>query len=77
MKILRTAVLLTSALLLLCGQPASAQPTWQVWTPNWSSVGTIGEDQQTWFVDDNPFELWVLGAYHTGVTSLTDARLVV
>ncbi|MHC4463404.1 MAG: choice-of-anchor N protein [Planctomycetota bacterium] len=54
-----------------------AQPTWQVWTPNWSSVGTIGEDQQTWFVDDNPFELWVLGAYHTGVTSLTDARLVV
>ena len=77
MRIIRVTVLLTGALLLLCGQPASAQPTWQVWTPNWSFVGSIGPDQQTWFVTENPFELWVLGAYHSNVISLTEARLLV
>lgn len=41
--------------------PAMAVPNLQVWSPNWTSVGDSGSDQDTWFVSGSPFDLWIIG----------------
>jgi hypothetical protein len=59
-------------------QPAFAVPTFQVWSPDWEFAGSLNGDEDTWFVTDNPFELWVVGAFSNSgnTTSLTDVTLV-
>lgn len=77
MRILKISIVVVVTLLLVMSQPASAQPTFQVYSPDYIYAGDYYEDQDTWFVIDNPFELWTIGAYHTNVDSLTNVRLIV
>ncbi len=77
MKVLKIPIMVVVTLLLLMSQSASAQPTFQVYSPDAIYAGDYYEDQDTWFVIDNPFELWAIGAYHTNITDLTDVRLIV
>ena len=77
MRILKISIMVVVTLLLVMSQPAWAQPTFQVYSPDYTYAGDYAPDQDTWFVIDNPFELWVLGAYHTNVTALTDVKLLV
>jgi len=76
MKILKIPIMVVVTLLLLMGQPASAQPTIQVWTPDYIYAGDYYEDQDTWFVEPGPFELWVVGAYHYETTTLENMTLI-
>ncbi|HIJ53540.1 MAG TPA: hypothetical protein HPP66_10360 [Planctomycetes bacterium] len=76
MKILKIPIL-GITLILLLSQSASAQPTFQVYSPDYLYAGDYSEDQDTWFVKENPFELWVIGAYHENVTALEGVRLIV
>ncbi len=77
MKVLKIPIVVVVTLLLLMSQPASAQPTFQVWSPDYLYAGDYYEDQDTWFVIDNPFQLWTIGAYHTNVDALTDVTLII
>jgi hypothetical protein len=63
--------------LFLMNQPASAVPTFQVWSPQ-ATAGSYGPDEQTWFVTENPFDLVVAGAYKPDnqVLSLTNVTLL-
>ena len=56
--------------------PAPAQPTFQVYSPDATMAGDFGPDQDTWFVNSSPFELWAIGAYHSNTISLTGATLL-
>jgi len=56
--------------------PAIAIPTLQVWSPNWTSVGDSGSDQDTWFVSSSPFNLWVIGD-GSQTTSIDNLTLIV
>lgn len=56
---------------------ALAQPTFQVYSPDLLYSGSYGPDQDTHFVVDNAFELWVIGAFHNNTLSLTDIRLLI
>lgn len=77
MKILKIPILIITLLLFL-SQSASAQPTFQVYSPDPSAhAGDYYEDQDTWFVTSMSAELWVIGAYHQNVTLLSNVRLVV
>ena len=58
MKVLKIPIMVVVTLLLLMSQSASAQPTFQVYSPDAIYAGDYYEDQDTWFVIDNPFELW-------------------
>jgi hypothetical protein len=77
MKVLKLQVVIVLVLLALVSQSALAQPTFQVYSPDYLYAGDYYEDQDTWFVIQNPFELWTLGAYHVNVDSLTDVTLIV
>lgn len=77
MRILKISIVVVTTSLLLMSQPASAQPTFQVWSPDYIYAGDYGPDQDTWFVESNPFELWTIGAYHTNVAALTNVMLIV
>lgn len=76
MKVLNVSLGLVFAVLLLISQPALSQPTFQVYSPDAVYAGDYGPDQDTWFVVDNPFELWAIGAYHKNTDALTDVRLI-
>lgn len=69
-------MLLLFIALFLMNQPAFAVPTFQVWSPDYVYAGDYFEDEDTWFVDTNPFELWVAGAYKPRTGSLTDVTLL-
>ena len=56
--------------------PAMAVPNLQVWSPNWTSVGDSGSDQDTWFVSGSPFDLWVIGD-GPQTTSIVSLMLIV
>ena len=75
MKILKIPILVIT-LILLMSQSALAQPTFQVYSPG-ATAGDYYEDQDTWFVIDNPFDLWTIGAYHTNDTALDFVTLIV
>jgi len=77
MKVLKLQIVIVLALIALISQSALAQPTFQVFSPDYLYAGDYYEDQDTWFVIQNPFELWTIGAYHTNVLSLTDVTLIV
>ncbi len=63
--------------LLFLTNPLLAQPTFQVWSPDWIFASDYGTDQATWFVDSNSFELWIVCAYHQNTDALSDIRLLV
>ena len=65
------------ALAILCvfSTPVVAQPTFQVFSPDYTFWGNWGPDEDTWFVTDSSFEIWAIGAYH-GETSLTNGTLL-
>ena len=63
-------------IVLLISQLVSAQPTFQVWSPDYIYAGDYYEDEDTWFVDSSTFELWAVAAYHNEV-SITDVKLLV
>jgi hypothetical protein len=70
-------ILLLFITLFLVSQPAFAVPTFQVWSPDFEFVGDLNGDQQTWFVTESPFDLWVIGAYQPNWTGdLTDVTLL-
>jgi len=52
-----------------------AIPNLQVWSPNWTSVGDNGPDEDTWFVSASPFDLWVIGD-GPQTESITDLKLI-
>jgi len=75
MKRLKLITLLLIASFVM-NQQVFAVPTFQVYSPQ-GTAGSIGEDQQTWFVTDSSFELVVAGAFTNGFTSLTNVTLLV
>jgi hypothetical protein len=77
MKVLKLQIMIVCALIALMSQSALAQPTFQVWSPDYLYAGDYYEDQDSWFVIQNPFELWTVGAYHTNTDALMYTRLVV
>ena len=66
MKVLNVSIVLFVAVSLLMGQSLVAQPTFQVWSPDWDSISAVpNPDEDSWIVStSNPFELWAIGAYH-------------
>jgi hypothetical protein len=83
MKKCKLKCLVVIVLLLFVSQMSSAQPTFQVWSPDYSSAGDYyidpegdDADQDTWFVGTDPFELWAIGAYHPE-TSMEQVSLLV
>lgn len=77
MKVLKIPIMVVVTLLLLMGQSAWAQPTFQVYSPDAAFAGDYHEDQDTWFVTGGPFELWAIGAYHTNTDFLNNVTLLV
>ncbi|MHC4461057.1 MAG: choice-of-anchor N protein [Planctomycetota bacterium] len=77
MKVFKITSLVVAVLLLLMGQPASAQPTFQVYSPDAAFAGDYHEDQDTWFVTGGAFQLWAIGAYHTNTAFLNNVTLLV
>ena len=65
MKVFKIPILFI-ALLLLISQSTSAQPTFQVWSPDYAYAGNYGPDQDTWFVNSMSAELWIIGAVLLG-----------
>ena len=59
--------------LFLSVMPAMAVPNLQVWSPNATSAGDSGSDEDTWFVSVTPFDLWVIGdgPQTTSIANLT------
>jgi len=62
--------------LLALNHQLLAVPTFQVYSPDYTSWGNWGPDEQTWFVDASSFELWAIGAYKDGITNLTNGTLL-
>lgn len=56
-------ILLLFIILFLTNQPAFAIPTFQVWSEDFTSVGSIGPDHDSWFVTDSEFTLTAVGTY--------------
>jgi len=76
MKIFK--IILAVTVLFFTSHPLFAVPTFQVWSPDWDFVGDWGSDEDTWFVEESPFELWAVGAYMPpSVTSLQECQLLV
>ena len=72
-------VLVLFVALMFCGftaVPVYAVPTLQVWSSQ-GTAGTIGMDEDTWFVTEFSFDLVVVGVFNDGATSLTNVTLVV
>ncbi|UCG48197.1 MAG: choice-of-anchor N protein [Phycisphaerales bacterium] len=62
------------AISLLLSQDASAVPTFQAYIDG-GIAGDSGEDHDTWFTQDNPFSLIVVGAYGPKTENLTQVTL--
>ncbi len=77
LKIPKIHSVITLALLMFMSHLALAQPTFQVYSPDFTSFGNFNGDQDTWFVDTSPFELWAVGAFHSNTDALLYTRLVV
>ncbi len=82
MKSLKLILLLFITLFLM-NQPALAIPTYQVWSEDFTSVGSIGLDHDSWFVTDFEFTLTAVGTYQADgsegqkqTLSLTSSTLV-
>lgn len=53
-----------------------AVPTFQVYSPG-AVAGDYGEDQDTWFTNNNPFEFLVAGTFGSQTVSLTNVVLLI
>ena len=62
MKIADGSLLAMAAILVLFSQAVMAVPTFQAYIAG-GTAGTMGEDEDTWFGSDSPFDLIVVGAY--------------
>jgi hypothetical protein len=86
MKYCKLKFLVVFCLLVFMGRLSTAQPTFQVWSPDYEYAGDYyidpengDADQDTWFVksdETGSFELWAIGAYHPEVT-LEQVKLLV
>ncbi len=56
--------------------PVYAVPTLQVYSPQ-GAAGTMGMDEDTWFVSQSSFDLVVVGAFQGNTNTLTNVTLVV
>ena len=74
-KFLKIPIVAVVTLLVLMGQTASAQPTFQVYIEG-ATAGGYGPDEQTWFTTDSTFTLRTVGAYKNKTTNLTEATLL-
>jgi hypothetical protein len=61
----------------LITQSVSAQPTFQVYSPDAAFAGDYYDDQDSWFVTEGTFELWTVGAFHNNTDALVDTRLLI
>jgi hypothetical protein len=90
MKVLKIPIWLILAILFLFSQTMLAVPTLQVFgyndgeTPADAVAGTWGEDEQSWLVYTDPFNLVVVGAYQaargqgqSATENLTEVTLLV
>ena len=68
------AVGLALVLLSMAGS-TQAVPTFQVYIDG-GTAGDWGSDEDTWYTDGSPFELWLIGAHQNNTANLTDAVLV-
>ena len=66
--------LLAAFVLLFVGQAVMAVPTFQAYIVN-GTGGTQGEDEDSWFTTQNPFDLIVVGSYGPKTASLTEVTL--
>lgn len=89
MKALKIQNALFLSVVLLFSQTVQAVPTFQVFgynageTPDDAVAGTWGPDEDSWFVNSNPFNMAVVGAYQAAngqgvgaTSSLTQVTLV-
>ncbi len=75
MKI-KICLALLLGMLLLVSQTLYAVPSLQVYSPDFDFYGDYYDDQDTYFVTDSPFEIWVIGAYQNNIVDLTDATFL-
>jgi hypothetical protein len=75
MKLRNWASLLVLGITLSISQVALAVPTFQTYIEG-AAAGTIGQDQDTWFAFNSPFNLIVVGAYGPKTANLTNVTLV-
>lgn len=61
--------------LLALNQQLFAVPTFQVYSPG-AIADDYNGDQDTWFTYDNPFVIYVVGAFGPKTSSLTDVTLI-
>ena len=86
MKYCKLKFLVVFCLLVFMGRMSLAQPTFQVWSPDYEYAGDYyidpegdDADQDSWFVrsdETGSFELWAIGAYHPE-TTLEQVKLLV
>lgn len=69
-------LILLSAMLLTPSSRLLAVPTLQVYTDD-LGADDFGLDQDTWFTDDNPFTITVVGAFTDGIVKLEQVTLLV
>jgi hypothetical protein len=76
MKTLKITSLVILGVVLLFGQAAFANPTFQVYSPD-ATAGDWGPDEDTWLVTDSTFDLVVVGSYGPHTSSLEQVTLLV
>ena len=65
MKVINVRTLVLTVLFALVSYPALAQPTFQVYTPDWDYAGDYYEDEDTWFISESSsFDLLAVVAFH-------------
>jgi hypothetical protein len=69
-------LILITIFISLVSIQAFAIPTLQTYIEGATS-GSLGPDEDTWFISDNPFNLFVVGAYGPNTVSLTDVILLI
>jgi hypothetical protein len=84
MKVFKLQIVIALALIVLISQSALAVPTFQAFAYDSDiTAGTWGNDEDTWFVNESPFSLVVVGAYQapgggqSATATLTEITLLV
>lgn len=71
-----TGIAIAAAAVFALAPRAEAIPTFQTYIDG-GNAGDMGGDEDTWFVADTSFDLFVVGAYGPNTLSLTDVTLAV
>ncbi len=72
----RLVLYLALAILCAFSAPVLAVPSLQVYSPNYDFYGDYYDDQDTYFVTESPFEIWVIGAYQNNIVDLTNVTFL-